>query len=292
MIRLSIWPSSGLKWAELCELSRVADRSGWHGLWLFDHLVPTALNERLERRRDCLVLLAGLALRVERLRVGSLVCSVTYRHPAILFKAASTIQEMSDRRIVLGVGAGWDRREHQALGIQFPPLSERHARLEDACAAIRLLMLNAQVRYSGPFVSLGLDLGAAVSAAPFTFAVGGNSRRVIRMAARWADEWNCWGVPERAQTLSVALDEACLGEGRKPASIERSAQANIVLVNSSRAPIYDDDSHTIFTSIHRLGDVLDRYEEAGFDEFVLPMFSAPVSSADRAVFDALTELRL
>ena len=126
------WPQLRETWLELEEL-------GFDDLWVYDHYLPTGTTLEDGDVTDAWSLLAALSQVVKRPRLGTLVTSATFRHPAALAKIAATVDHASDGRVVLGLGAGWHRPEHHAYGIPFPGIGERIRRLEETIRVIRLL---------------------------------------------------------------------------------------------------------------------------------------------------------
>ena len=116
----SVWPNPQWSWDDVLSTAVDAEAAGWHGVWFADHFMP---NSGDTSRTDgdfleCWGVLAALAATVPRVRLGSLVCSTTYRHPAVLANLAATVDHVSGGRLVLGLGAGWQINEHDAYGIE------------------------------------------------------------------------------------------------------------------------------------------------------------------------------
>ena len=116
----SVWPASNRTWAEVADTAVAAERDGWHGVWFADHFMPNVAGtvDADDPVLEVWSVLAGLAAVTTRLRLGPLVTSVTYRHPAVLAKIASTTDQISGGRVVLGIGAGWQVNEHEAYGLE------------------------------------------------------------------------------------------------------------------------------------------------------------------------------
>jgi alkanesulfonate monooxygenase SsuD/methylene tetrahydromethanopterin reductase-like flavin-dependent oxidoreductase (luciferase family) len=131
-VRVSVWPTTAQSWEDLLGCARDAEALGYDGVWVADHFMPAGGN--LDGPvLECWAVLAALAALVPRVRLGSLVCSVTYRHPAVLAKQAAGVDQVSGGRLVLGLGAGWQENEHRAYGIEFPAVPGRLSRLDEAC---------------------------------------------------------------------------------------------------------------------------------------------------------------
>ena len=116
-----------------------AEALGYDGVWYADHFMPNAADPVEGPAQEMFAILAGLAAAVPRVRLGSLVAGNTYRHPAVLAKIAASIDQMSEGRLVLGLGAGWQENEHRAYGIEFNTFGWRFDRLEEACEILTSL---------------------------------------------------------------------------------------------------------------------------------------------------------
>lgn len=138
-MEFSLWPNAGRPWTDVLEAAEYAERTGWHGVWVADHFMPNG-DDRSGPMNECLTLLGGLAVATSRVRIGSMVLGNTYRHPAVVAKQAATLDQMSSGRFVLGIGAGWQLNEHEAYGIDLPPVRERLARFEEACQVVTGLL--------------------------------------------------------------------------------------------------------------------------------------------------------
>ena len=116
----SIWPAPGRSWDDIAATARLADDSGWHGIWFADHYMPNTEDGAIADgdTHECWAILPALAAITERVRLGSLVSPTTVHHPALLANRIATIDHISNGRAVLGLGAGWQVNEHRAYGIE------------------------------------------------------------------------------------------------------------------------------------------------------------------------------
>src|SRR5690606_10528937 len=117
-MRFSFWPGAGNSWADVLELGRHAEATGWDGLWYADHFMPNTADAS-GPTSECWTTLAAWAATVPRVRIGALVSGNTYRHPAVLANMAANVDNISGGRLVLGLGAGWQQNEHEKYGIPF-----------------------------------------------------------------------------------------------------------------------------------------------------------------------------
>jgi F420-dependent oxidoreductase-like protein len=274
-MRFVIWIGTEQPWAEVVATALHAERVGFEGVYLADHFMPAAEPPSGAPRLEAWTALAGLAAVTERCRLGVLVSGNTYRHPAVLANMAATTDLISDGRLVLGLGAGWQRSEHDAYGIPLFEVPERLERLEEACQVLRMLLDEERSDFDGRYYSLKdapCEPKPAQAHLPLLLGVTGE-KVGLRIAARHADIWNAWGAPELIGHKMAVLDEHCEAIGRDPATIERSAQV-LVLVSKDETTLRSWKSappaypHAI-GSPAEWQELLGRYEEIGLDEFVV-----------------------
>jgi F420-dependent oxidoreductase-like protein len=216
-------------WPQLLERVRFAEAAGFTGVWLFDHF--TALYG--DPDGPCLEawsLLAALAAATDRVRLGTLVSGVTYRHPSMLAMQAITVDHVSDGRLDLGLGAAWHAGEHQRLGFDFPPAGERIDRLEEAVEVIRLLMTTDGATLQGRHYRLQdawYRPRPVQQPHPPLWIGAAGGRRMLPFAARVADVWHTFGEPEELAARSRLLDEHAERAGRDPATIGRATSVSL-----------------------------------------------------------------
>ncbi len=194
--------------------------------WLFDHFYPINVVDRSGPCYEGWTAISYLAGITERVRLGLIVSGITYRHPAVLANMCATIDQASRGRLEIGLGAGWNEEEHSAYGIQFPPVGVRMDMLDEALAVIDALLTQSVANFAGDHFSL---TDARCEPKPVQrprppFVLGGQGeKRMLRIVARWADQWNFPGrTPEDLkQKLDVLLGH-CAAIGRDPAEIEVS----------------------------------------------------------------------
>jgi F420-dependent oxidoreductase-like protein len=218
-----------LLWPELLQRVQFAEQAGFDGAWVFDHFTPL-YGDRNGPCFEGWTLLAGLAARTSRLRLGVLVTGVTYRHPSILATEAITVDHISNGRLELGMGAAWHQPEHEQLGIPFPPLKERAERLEEAIQLMRLLMNRDDASFSGRHYRLE---EASYHPRPIQMPhppiwVGASGERLmLPIVARAADAWHAFGSHETMAAKSRLLDQLAEKAGRDPKTILRSASLSL-----------------------------------------------------------------
>jgi F420-dependent oxidoreductase-like protein len=182
---------------------------------------------------DAWVFLGALARDTRRIRLGSLVSPVTFRHPSVLAKMAASLDHLSGGRAELGIGAGWLEAEHAAYGFEFADIATRMDVLEEQIEIVHRQWTEESFDFSGEHYRL-VDSQARpqpVSAPHPNLIVGGSGgKRSARIAARWADEFNLSSSsPELAREKFAALDEACRAAGRDTASLTKSAMVGVLV---------------------------------------------------------------
>lgn len=228
----------GLTWKRWRRLADAVDRLGYESLWRSDHLF-SLFGVAARPGLDTWPSLTYLATATRRIRFGPLVCPITFRHPSMLAREAATVDALSGGRLELGLGAGWHEGEHRAFGIPYPPTGERIRRLDESIRVIQALWAGGPARFDGKFYRL--DGGTAwpkpAQQPRIPFVIGGKGPKVLEVAARHADEWNCGGsqkpavVRERTRTLEAA----CRKVGRDPKTIRRSWMGGILIGESGAA---------------------------------------------------------
>jgi len=273
-MRFSIWLATQQSWDDLLGSAEHAERTGWDGVWVSDHFMPN--GERSDSPRlEAWTTIAAVAACVDRVRVGVLVTGNTYRHPAVLAKMAATVDHLCEGRLVLGLGAGWQENEHEAYGIELPGVPERLARLEEACQVVRLLHREERSNFEGRFYRL-VDAPCEPKPIqrPLPLLIGGRGEKVtMRIAARYADEWNCWGLPEEIARKTEVLKRHCRDIGRDPAQVRRSAQALVFMSKDNeqleRSGSQQAGPPRIVGTAAQVAEVMGRYAEIGLDEFIV-----------------------
>lgn len=231
------WPAGPAGIAgTLADIGRSADDVGFASLWVMDHFFQIGQwlgpeeNDMLEGY-SALAYLAGITRRV---RLGTLVTGVVYRHPGVLVKTVTTLDVLSGGRAYLGIGAAWNEREATALGIPFPALAERFERLEETLQIARQMWSGQRGPYAGRHYQLADTLN---SPQPLTqphppILIGGSGeRKTLRLVAQYGDACNLFagmGVDVVRQKLEV-LQRHCDRVGRDYAEIEKTALGTVHL---------------------------------------------------------------
>ncbi|HUG16469.1 MAG TPA: LLM class flavin-dependent oxidoreductase [Thermomicrobiales bacterium] len=218
-------------WSDLLAMSRRAEEVGFDSIWFVDHLLSQQSAGPIIGVWECWSLLAAVAASTSRVEIGTLVACTAFRNPALVAKMADTVDEISNGRLVLGLGAGHFEREFGAFGF---PFDHRASRFEEALAIIAGLLRDGRIDVHGRFYSArDCELrprGPRALGPPLM--VGTIGPRMLRLTARHADIWNVYfdktgNSPDALPALRARVDEACVAEGRDPATLERSASVII-----------------------------------------------------------------
>jgi probable F420-dependent oxidoreductase len=228
---------------------------------------------------ECWALLPALAAITERIRIGTLVSPTSVHHPALLAKRAATIDRLSGGRMVLGLGAGWQVNEHHAYGIELEPPGRRVTRFEEAIQIVRSMLSDESTTFRGSCYTLTeAPCDPKPVQSPLPILVGTRSPRMLRITARYADQWNTWATPAQAAAPRAALLEACDAVGRDPATLWMSVNALVELDPSTPPP----GRAVVSGSAQQLVDQIGQYAELGYDEFIVPDWNLGTDKAEIA----------
>ena len=264
-------------WDAMLEVWRAADDiEVFESGWTFDHFYPIFSDSA----GPCLegwMTLAGLAQATRRLRLGTLVTGIHYRHPAVLANMAATLDIMSGGRLELGIGAGWNEEESGAYGIELGSPRERSDRFEEACAVLTGLLSQPSTTFKGSYYQL---TDARCEPKPVQqphppICIGGSGeKRTLRTAARFAQHWNfVGGSPEQFTRAVDVLHQHCADIGRNPAEI----------LLSSHVPYTGDPAETAANAV-ALG-------EAGVQLGIVNLRPPHTPAVLEPLANALAELR-
>jgi F420-dependent oxidoreductase-like protein len=222
----------GQLFAKLVEIAATAEASGFDALFVMDHLhqIP-GVGPPEQRMLEGNTALAALAARTERLQLGLMVGSVTYRNPALHAKITTTLDVISGGRAIHSLGAGWYEDEHRAYGFEFPPLKERFERLEDALQISRAMFTQASATVEGRHHRAESVLNNPKPLrGDIPILVGGSGeRKTLRLVAGYADGCNVFGDPDRIRHLMSVLDAHCQDVGRDPGEITRTRLGTLAI---------------------------------------------------------------
>jgi len=215
-----------VRWSELREMAETAERIGLDSIWVGDHLLYRDDGRPPRGPWEAWSLLAALAAVTERVEIGPLVASTSFHNPAMLAKKAATIDEISGGRLILGLGAGWNRPDYDAFGFRY---DHRVSRFEEAFTIIRELLAGGVSDVHGTYYQLDraelLPRGPRPEGPPLM--VGSIGERMLGITLPHVAAWNAWGPwfgnsVTGYETLRAKIDEACREAGRDPAEVERT----------------------------------------------------------------------
>lgn len=224
-VAIMVEGQDGLTWERWKRFARIADEMGFVGLYRSDHY--TNANPPDKDSLEAWVSLAWLASNTQRIEFGPLVSPLSFREPTMLARMAASVDDLSGGRLVLGLGAGWQEREHRNYGWQLLDIPQRFQRFEDGLEIItRLLKSSEPSDYMGEYYRIeeGILLPRPKRKGGPPILIGGNGpKRTLPLVARFADEWNAVYISaELLAEKNAYLDELAEKNGRNPQSIRRS----------------------------------------------------------------------
>lgn len=274
-----------INWDELRRWTLKAESLGFDSVWLADHFIrhfahtPYPVVEMWSG-------MAALAACTTRIRIGSLVASVTHRNPGIAAISAATIDQISGGRFILGLGAGWSKEEHRAYGIPLPPPAVRLAMLTEAIQICRLLWTGDVVNFEGTHFQLH-DAACEIKPVqqPMPILVGAMGEQLaLRVVAEHADIWNMVGGDfDTVARKSALIDSFCEQCGRDPATLRRSIEVPIAVAvdeATARRRLHRVIEHRHYDPAHAAEHIIAgtpeqciakiaRFQAMGISEFML-----------------------
>src|SRR3954452_941834 len=214
----------GVTWDQWKALARACEDAGIETLFRSDHYLSVE-GKRDRGSLDAWTTIAALGAVTSKLRLGTLVSPVTFRHPSLLAKAVVTADQVTGGgRIELGLGAAWLEAEHEAYGFPFPPTGVRMQMLEEQLELVRREWEEGPLNFEGEHYTVhDLDALPKPLERPRMLLGGRGGPRSLELAARYADEYNTFHIDaDECRELRAKLDEACEQEGRDPASLPLS----------------------------------------------------------------------
>jgi alkanesulfonate monooxygenase SsuD/methylene tetrahydromethanopterin reductase-like flavin-dependent oxidoreductase (luciferase family) len=257
-LRIGICTDQNMDWPTTVERWRYYESLNVDSLWVCDHY--TQPSRPGGWYFEGWTLLAGLAAVTQRARIGVLVSSNTFRHPALLAKEAITLDHIANGRLEVGIGAGWYVKEHEQFGIDFPETGELVERFREATELIERMLREETISYAGKHYQLAdapnHPLPLQQPRPPLT--IGAKGPRMLGITARYADRWNSSGTAAELGERNKILDEHCAKIGRDPDSIIRSLYGWAALMESDP-----------WASLGAFEEMLGSYGDAGINEFII-----------------------
>jgi len=232
------------RWSQVADMARVAEDIGIDSLWVVDHLIYEMVGEAEARGCwEAWSFLSALAAITNRVELGTLVLAMGWRNPALLAKMADTVEEISDGRVILGLGSGYHQREFDAFGF---PYGYKVSRFEEAIQIVSKLLRTGEVDFKGKFHSARECVlkprGPRRDGPPIMIGTNSGSPRMQRIAAKYADMWNVF-YDNTANNVSgykkvkAEFDVACKDEGRDPDTLIPSVTT--LVADDSADPWWD-----------------------------------------------------
>ncbi len=284
------------------ELAQAADKAGFDLVTVMDHFYQIQGNGREEEPMlEAYTTLGALAMRTDRVLLGTMVTGVTYRNPAMLAKIVTTLDVISKGRAVLGIGAAWNESEHAGYGIGFPPIGEREDRLEEALTIARAMFTQERPSFEGHYYRIEAALNRPrpiQPGGPKILIGGGGEKRTLKLAARFADITNWFGSLDEAAPKLAVLDRHCEAVGRNPADILRTVSVPLMLVDAERdkaaqlARFPEARRPMVMPATVAEGaEMLHRYMEAGFGGFIFRNITTPTPEDVARVGQLIRQMR-
>jgi FMNH2-dependent dimethyl sulfone monooxygenase len=280
------------RWKDYLELVRLAEDVGFDSIWVPDELLWRTPGLPTVGWWHGWSIISAIAAVTARVEIGTLVTCTNDVGPALLAKAAETVDEISDGRFTLGLGAGWSAPQFRAFGLPADHLVDRFS---EAVAIIHGLLRAGRISYRGRYYQVedAELLGAGPRPGRVPILVGGRGPRILELAARYADAWNAFlvgrGSPDEIPPLHNGLDASCRAIGRDPATLRRSAA---VIVSPDRRSFVigqsDWGDRALGGSPEEIAAQILAFGHAGIDELQLGFL--PTSRASLEGFGRVLEL--
>ena len=266
------------RWRDYLSIAQLAEQLGLDSLWYVDHLIYREGKATVVEQQgvwECWTMLTGLAAVTDRVELGSLVTPTSFRNPAVFAKQIDAIEELSDGRVILGLGAGWNEAEYTAFGL---PFDRRVSRFEEAFTIIRTLLNEGAIDFDGVYYQARDCELAPRGPRPHgpPLMIGSQGKRMLRISLPHVQMWNTWlcpGVsrPERVPALREQVDAACRKVGRDPADIERTASIIVDPAGRNEVPasMDPDTAVPLSGSAQEIADALHAFEAEGITHLQL-----------------------
>jgi alkanesulfonate monooxygenase SsuD/methylene tetrahydromethanopterin reductase-like flavin-dependent oxidoreductase (luciferase family) len=278
-------------WSELAEMARRIEALGLDSIWVGDHLLYRLPDGTTRGPWECWTTLAALAAVTTRVELAPFVASTAFHGPAMLAKKAATIEEISGGRLILALGAGWNRTEFEAFGV---PFDHRISRFEEAFTIIRTLLHEGRIDFEGRYYSLTdcvLDPRGPREKGP-PLLLGSVGPRMLEIGLPHVAGWNAWfedfdNDPGRFRQIVERVEAACRMVGRDPAEVQATAA---MLLQFGERPLRHNSRNAITGTAPRMAEAVLRLHDAGASHIQLVLDPITVESIDRLseVVDRIT----
>ena len=259
-------PDGGMpRWADTRRLAEAAEETGLDSVWLADHLVYKAPDGASYGMHEAWTLLSAVAAVTNRVELGTMVLCASFREPGIVAKMAAAIDEVSDGRLILGVGAGWHDPEYEAFGF---PTDHRVGRFAEWLEIVARLVRGETFTFDGTYHQVKDAVLEPAPARQIPVLVASRQPRMLELTAKWADSWNtAWfGEPnEKVDERLADIRTALAAAGRTD---EVSITVGIVVRDPEQPPIADPAANAIAGTPAELAEVIKAYESLGVTHLI------------------------
>jgi probable F420-dependent oxidoreductase len=275
------------RWSELARMAIKAEALGYDSIWVGDHLLYRYPDEPPRGPWEAWTLMAAIAAITSRVEIGPLVACTSFHNPAMIAKKAATLDEISEGRLILGLGAGWNETEYAAFGY---PYDHRVSRFEEAFTIIRRLLRGEELDFRGTYYTLDhcliLPPGPRREGPPLM--VGSGSPRMLEITLPFVQSWNAWYAwfgnrVENLEPWMRTVDEACERVGRDPKSVERTCAVYVGLSGGAGRNMGDrnqSDIKPLTGSSAELAAALRQYAAAGVNHVQIVMDPITVAAIE------------
>jgi FMNH2-dependent dimethyl sulfone monooxygenase len=269
-------PGRAPSFAETAAFGRTAEAVGLDSIWVFDHLIFRVPGEPDEGLNEAWTTLCALAPVVPRVELGILVMCSSFRNAGLLAKMAGTLDEISEGRLILGLGCGWHEPEYEAFGF---PFDHRVGRFEEDLEVTTRLLRGETVEFEGRWSRYKAATLLPPPNRQPPILVASKGERMLDLTATWADAWNtAWfgAVDDTLRGRVADLDAACARVGREPGAIRRTVGIRIREPGAAA-----DDGKSTDADIAGLADLFDEHSALGFADAIIWSLSKTPAALER-----------
>ena len=275
------------RWKDFARMAAFAEDIGLDSLWFVDHLLYREEATQFEQQGvwECWSILTGLAAITERVELGSLVTPTSFRNPAVFAKTVDAVEEISDGRVILGLGAGWHGGEYDSFGI---PFDRRVSRFEEAFTIIRSLLRDGTIDFEGTYYSArNCDLcprGPRPNGPHLM--IGSNGPRMLGITLPYVDSWNTWlcddrSAPDEIPAMREKVDARCCEVGRDPATLGRSCSIAIDPTGKREIPgCIPARAEPLTGSAEAVAEAIHAFADEGIDHIQIYMVPSTMQSIE------------
>jgi F420-dependent oxidoreductase-like protein len=232
-------PQAGMSFRAMLDRATSAEKLGYHSLWLVDHFWNRGVPQ--VDVLECTTMMSALAASTTRIRIGSLVICNSFRNPALLAKSLTTIDNISNGRLEIGLGAGWMDEEYRAYGYEFPSIGTRLRQLDEGVQILKAMFTAQKASFKGRYYNVAdaFNNPQPVQRPHPPITIGGSGEKtMLRIVAKHADRWNCPAGYRNFEHKFDVLKQHCQAVGRDLKSINISEQL-LVCIGASEAEVED-----------------------------------------------------